>query len=375
MKYRVLCFTDRSDLPETELFIRLQKAGVDIEVACNPTGRYFERLQKAGVCIHELIVKSRFSFQSMQNIRKILAKRHYDILYCFNNKVASNLLMGTRGQKYKIITYRGTVGNVSFLSPASWTTHLNPRVNRIVCVSRAVRQHLLNMRFLGLGIGPQKTVTIYKGHDRAWYRSPPADLTREFGIPADAFVAGFAGRNRPHKGIDYLIDATRHLPGEAQIHFLLLGRLNQDRSLQKKIAQSPHPHRIHLTGFREDAPAVFAACHTFIMPSTKREGLSRAVIEAMAQATTPIVTDVGGLPELVQEGQSGLVVPPMDSQSIAQAILRLYENPEQRKQMGKHAQERIDSVFHINRTVEQNMHMFQNLMEGRRHISNRTMGI
>lgn len=364
MKYRVICFTDRSDLPETELFIRLQKAGVDIEVACNPTGRHFGRLQKSGVCIHELIVRSRFSFQSMQNIHKILAKRHYDILYCFNNKAASNLLMVTRGQKYKIITYRGTVGNVSFLSPASWTTHLNPRVNRIVCVSKAVQKHLVDMRFLGLGIGPQKAVTIYKGHEPTWYRSPPADLARDFGIPAGAFVVGFAGRNRPHKGIGHLIDATRHLPGEANIHFLLLGRLTEDRSLKRKIAQSPHASRIHLPGFREDAPAVFAACDAFIMPSTKREGLSRAVIEAMAQATTPIVTDVGGLPELVQEGQSGLVIPPMDSEAIAKAILRLYEHPEQRRQMGIHAQERIDSIFHINRTVEQNMLMFQNLMAG-----------
>ena len=362
MTYKVLCVTDRSDLPETELFIGLHNAGLDIEVACNPTGRYFQRLQDAHVPTHRLIAASRFSISSVRAVRRILARKNYDILYCFNNKAASNVLMATRGQKYKIITYRGTVGNLSFLSPASWTTHLNPRVDRIVCVSKAVRQHLLDMRFLGRGIAPQKAVAIYKGHDPAWYQGPVADLDQEFGIPANAFVVGFAGRNRPHKGIGYLIDAARDLPGGANIHFLLLGKLSGDRRLHKKMAQSPHPDRIHWGGFRNDAPAVFAACDTFVMPSTQREGLSRAVIEAMARGTPPVVTDVGGLPELVQAGHSGLVVPPMDSKALAKAIMRLYEHPDQRRLMGHNAQERIGSHFHIQGTVEQTRIMFENLM-------------
>ena len=363
MTYRVLCLTDQSDLPETELFVRLKKAGVDLEVACNPAGRYFDRLRGAGVTIHELTVKSRFSVKSIKKIRRILSHKHYDILYCFNNKAASNVLLATRGQKeYKIITYRGTVGNISFLSPASWTTHLNPRVDRIVCVSEAVRQHLLNMRFLATGIRPERAVSIYKGHDLDWYQSTPTDLAREFNIPEDAFVVGFAGRNRPHKGIAYLIDAARHLPEDAKIHFLLLGRLAEDKSLQRQIAQSPYHDRIHLPGFRSDAPAVFAACDTFVMPSTAREGLSRAVIEAMAYATPPIVTDVGGLPELVVTGQSGIVVPPENTDAIVQAILRLYRNPEGKKRMGANARRRIQDHFHIDQTVTQTRGLFESLM-------------
>lgn len=363
MNFKVLCFTDCSDLPETELFIRLKRAGVDIEVACNPAGRYFDRLRDSGVVTHEMIQKSRFSFKSIQQIRTLLGKRHYDILYCFNNKAASNVLLATRGHReYKIITYRGTVGNVSFLSPASWTTHLNPRVNRIVCVSEAVRQHLIKMRFLGLKILAEKPVTIYKGHDPAWYQSDPADIAGEFNIPADAFVVGFAGRNRPHKGIGYLIESTYHLPPDANIHFLLLGRLTEDKALRKKISQSPYHDRIHLAGFREDAPSVFAACHAFVMPSTKREGLSRAVIEAMVQSTPPIVTNVGGLPELVIHNQSGTVIPPEDAGAIARAVLKLYTDPGEKKRLGANARQQIKEHFHIDQTVAQTRSLFENLM-------------
>ncbi|MCF8111170.1 MAG: glycosyltransferase family 4 protein [Desulfobacteraceae bacterium] len=361
--YRVLCLTDQSDLPETELFIRLKKVGVDIEVACSPKGRNFRQINTSDVPVHELIAESRFSPKSIRKIRRILNQQNYDILYCFNNKAASNLLLATRGEKkYKIITYRGTVGNVSFLSPASWTTHLNPRVSRIVCVSEAVRRHLINMRFLGLKIPPERAVTIYKGHDPSWYQSTPIDLQGEFNIPENAFVVGFAGRNRPHKGIDHLIGAARHLPADENIHFLLLGRLTGDQSLQKKIAQNPYKSRIHLAGFREDAPAVFAACDAFIMPSTKREGLSRAVIEAMVQATTPIVTNVGGLPELVLHNQSGIVVPPEDAGAIARAILKLHTDPAGKRRLGTNARQRIEDHFHIDQTVAQTRGLFESLI-------------
>lgn len=361
MSYRVLCFTDRSDLPETELFIRLYKAGADIEVACNPTGRYYDKLQRSGIPVHELTIPSRFSPRSMHAIRDLLGRRHYDILYCFNNKAASNVLLATGGKRYKIITYRGTIGNISFLSPASWTTHLHPRVDRIVCVSGAVGNHLATMRFFGLSIPGDRPVVIYKGHDIEWYQSPPANLSAEFNLPPDAFVVSFAGRNRPHKGISYLIDAARYLPVESSIHFLLLGRLEADKKLKRQIDSSPYSDRIHRVGFRENAPAVFAASDVFIMPSTKREGLSRAVIEAMACGTVPIVTDVGGLPELVEDHASGFVVPPKDAGAIAQAITKLYNNKKMAEKMGENARNRIRTRFHIDRTVKETMDVFEDL--------------
>ncbi len=363
MSYRVLCLTDCSDLPETELFIGLKNAGVDIEVACNPSGRYFDRLCSTAVPVYELIAKSRFSWKAVRSIQRILHNKSYDILYCFNNKAISNLLLATRENRYRIVTYRGTIGNISFLSPASWTSHLNPRVDRIVCVSEAVRQHLETMRFLCWGFPAEKAVTIYKGHDLAWYQQTPADLNTEFGLPSDAFVVGFAGRSRPHKGICYLIEAAQHLPPDAPIHFLLLGRLEKDKALNRLIAESPYRDRIHLTGFRNDAPAVFAACNTFVMPSTKREGLSRAVIEAMSYATPPIVTDVGGLPELVADGQSGYVVPPENAEAIAKAIFTLYSKPAAAHQMGLNAQHRIRTTFNTANTIEQTIALFDNLMK------------
>jgi len=361
MNYRVLCITDRSDLPETELFIGLKNAGVDISIICNPTGKYYDRLIRAGVTAYNLTLNTRFSLSVIRYLKQHFQKHSYDILYCFNNKAASNVMIATKGMDFKIATYRGTIGNISFASPASLTTHLHPRVSRIVCVSHAVRDHIAQMKFLWKKVPPEQVVAIYKGHDIAWYRQPPADLS-EFKFPDNAFVVTFAGRNRPHKGIDYLIDSARFLPPDAPVYFLLLGNLEGDKKLQEKIDASPFKNNIILAGFRNNAPAIFAASDVFIMPSTKREGLSRAVIEAMSSETVPLVSDIGGLPELVLNGKCGFVVPPMDAKAIAGAIMKLVADPGKKRQMAIAARDRIKNDFNIAATVENTKKMFEDLI-------------
>jgi glycosyltransferase involved in cell wall biosynthesis len=361
MTYRVLCITDRSDRPETELFIGLKKAGIDISVIGNPTGKHYQRLKEAGIVSHDLILKSRFDVKGIRFIRKLLTQNHFDILYCFNNPAASNMLLASRGMAFKIITYRGVIGNIGFLSPASWTTHLNPRVNSIVCVCNAVRDYILSMRLFSMKIAPERVVTIYKGHDLAWYSQPAADLS-EFNIPSNAFTVGFAGRNRPRKGIDVLIRSAEYLPEDAPIHFVLLGKLTDDDELKRLIDQSPFRNKFHLLGWRNDAPAIAGACDAFVLPSIEREGLARAVIEAMAYATPPIVSNVGGLREMVEDQQSGLIIPPQNSFAIAQAILELYQNPELKKKMGENARRRIQTHFNIETSVEKTRQLFEELL-------------
>lgn len=361
MNYKILCITDQSDLPETELFIGIKDSGVDIEVICNSSGRYYQRLLRSGVKTIDLVLKSRFDLFGIRRIRRQLKTKTYNILYCFNNLAASNALLAARNIPVKFVTYRGTMGNIHFLSPASWTTHIHPRVNRIVCVSDAVRNHLINMKFLCFKIPPERVVTIYKGHDVNWYQNPLADLSG-FNVPHGAFVVGFAGRNRPHKGLDVLINSARWLPEKAPIHFLLMGKLEANKRLIKLINNSPFKNKIHLIKYQNDVPAIAAACDTFIMPSTKREGLSRAVIEAMSCETPPIVSNIGGLPELVVNNHSGLVVPAENPKAIADAIMMLYKYPERKKKMGENARKRIKTHFNIQKTVAETKEMFETLI-------------
>ncbi len=348
----ILFLTDKCDRPESELFIGLKEKGFSVGVMANPEGKNFERLTNAGLIVGSIALQNRFDKAGTSAIRKMLKTGEYDVVHAFNPRALACALRASRGMPVKIVAYRGVIGNISYLNPESWITFLHPRVNLIVCVADAIRDYLAELHFLWLRLPPSKLVTVYKGHDLSWYQDTPADL-KEFNIPQAEFTVCCTGRDVPRKGFDVLIEALARLPSDVVIHLLLVGDLDRNETLRQQVQALPHPERVHFTGFRKDAPALAAASDVFVLPSKAREGLPRAVIEAMSYGVAPVVTDVGGMPELVENGVSGLVVPPNDAQSLSDALLELYRDRERLKQIGQSARRRIETNFHTSQTVEQ----------------------
>ena len=356
---KVLAVASYSDLPETQMLIGLQDAGVHIEVLCPDDAPNRQKLVDAGIAVHSLRLSGRFDKAGTAVIRRRLLEGKFNILHAFNNKTVSNGLRASKGLPVRFIAYRGIEANVSVFDPASWTTYLHPRVDKIICVADAIRRYLVNMKFLWWQFPSDKAITIYKGHDLAWYQAPAVPRT-ELGIPEDAFVVGCTVNERPRKGLPYFIDAAKLLPDDANIHFLLIGKIDGKKTMQS-IARSPARDRIHLTGFRGDAPQVLAACDACILPALRREGLPKGIIEGMVYGVTPIVTDSGGSPELIEQGKSGLIIKPGSSQAIADAISQLYADPDRCKRMGTEARQRIQRDFHTSKTVEQTLSVYQEL--------------
>ncbi|MBE93981.1 glycosyltransferase family 4 protein [Marinobacter sp.] len=356
----VLCLTDACDRPETELFIGLKKAGYDVDVMCNPKGRNYQRLVDEGLVVQPMALPNRFDKGGTAAIKSQLGKKQYDIIHAYNPRALACGLRASKGTGIKIVAYRGIIGNVSFLNPESWITFLHPRVSRIVCVADAIKDYLAGINLLGLRLPESRLQRIYKGHDLEWYQDEPADLG-EFDIPSGAFVVCCTGRNSPRKGYDVLIDAFSKLPDDIEAHLILVGDMAENKELRAQAESVNCSSRIHFTGFRRDAPAIAAASSVFVLPSKEREGLPRAVIEAMAYGVAPIVTSVGGMPELVVDGVSGLVVAPKSSHALASALERLYRDDSLLQQLGRTARERIASDFHTSKTVQQTGELYNAL--------------
>ena len=208
---------------------------------------------------------------------------------------------------------------------------------------------------------PTQLVAQMGGHALEWYQDRPADLS-EFGIPSDAFVVGCVANDRPRKGLPILLEASKSLPADSNIHFLLVGSGMDKEHIAQLIAASPMAERIHIAGFRKDAPALIAACDVSVLPSIKREGLPKTVIEAMAYTTTPIVSDTGGSAELIEDGVSGLVVEPGKVEPLAEAIQSLWENPERTKKMGEKARERIPKFFSTEKSAKDTLAFFEAML-------------
>lgn len=356
---RVLVVAEGLDLPEIHVIQGVAAKGIAIEVALDPAKGAFETLKSAGITMHALPLRSRIDIPAIIHLRRLLSQNQYDVVHCLrNNRPLSNFLLAVGKNPAKCIAYRGTVGHLSRWDPGSRMTYLNPRVDRLVCVSDAVRRYLLTR-----GVPEKKLVTIYKGHNPVWYETGATENVSSFGIPPNTFVVMCIANMRPVKGVDILIEAMRYLPSDGTIHLLLIGEV-RDRKI-RRLASSPEFSKIvHCAGYQKNASRFIKSGHIFVMPSLEREGLPRAVIEAMAQRIPVIVSAVGGMPELVADGTCGYVVPPADPRALADAIRKLASDAQLRQRMGNAAYERIATTFSIQRTVERTLDLYHEVTSG-----------
>ena len=361
----VLYLTDCSDRGESATIRGVHDQGVTVRVFGRLDSGYVKDLRDYGIEVTGVTWQKKLDRALLRRIREKVTEHNIDIVHAMNSRTTLHMVLATRplhrtGRAPRLIAYLGVTGNVSWLSPLSWFRFLNPRIDRVVCVAEGVRQYLLNVRFMGLHLDPAKVVTLYKGHDLAWYRADPADRGT-LGVPADATLVTVASRLRPRKGLLELVQALGRTDPRKNIHVLFLGH-EGNAKLHRAVSRLPHPERVHFAGFRRDAPAVLAASDVCCLPVLRGEGLSRAVIESMAYGVAPLVTNVGGNAELVTDRKCGLVVPPGDVPALARAIEWLHDHPDERRRMGSAARERIGTHFRNEDTVRQTLALYHQIV-------------
>lgn len=343
---RILVVCKALDRPESFILRGLQDLGDSVIVLGSDENSHSAMLREAGVDVRPFKLSSRLDLLGILRLRRFVRDWKPDVIYALSNAGLSAANVGLIGTGVPVVTYRGTVGHLSWWDPSSWLTFLNPRVSKIVCVSQAVEQHLME-----LGLPAERVVTIYKGHDISWYSAPPPCSRLDLGVPESAFVVGCTAVIRAVKGVDDLITACASLLNEIpSLHLLLIGSV-KDPVVASLISSFPEPKRIHVTGFRDDATRLATLCDVAVMASKSREGFPKSVVEAMSQGVPAIVTTVGGMPELVGHGEAGIMVPPSDPSALAAAIRELASSRERRTALGLAGKRRIETAFNIRQSV------------------------
>jgi glycosyltransferase involved in cell wall biosynthesis len=166
-------------------------------------------------------------------------------------------------------------------------------------------------------------------------------------------LMGTACRLAPIKGIQYLIRALallrKDVPGAA---LEIAGKGAEHASLEKEAQRLGVSANVHFLGWRDDLPEVLRRWDVFVMPSLG-EGFGIAALEAMAAGLPVVASEVGGLPELVQHGRTGWLVPPADAVALAERLRELFVNPEKRREMGEAGRVRAREHFSVERMVAQ----------------------
>ena len=200
-------------------------------------------------------------------------------------------------------------------------------------------------------IAAAKTVVIYNGVDDLASRPAepaPSETTRpEPGRPTAVCIASL----RPKKGHAHLLEAFRQVVARVPAaRLLIVGEGPLRDELRRLAARLGLDGTAVFTGYRPDVADLLRAADLFVLAS-REEGMPNALLEAMSAGLPSVVTNVGGVPEVVEEGRTGYLVPPADPAAMAQRLATLLEDPQLRSRMGVEARLRFEASFTLQRMV------------------------
>jgi len=343
--------------PEHEIYISLAKAGHDITIITHKNEIYSPRFLDHNIDVIEEPITKKISIRSIQLIRKIIKEKSIDIVYATNSKSIPNCVFACIGLKTKLVVYRGTASGLYWHDPGNYLGVLNPRVDGIVCVSKYVFDYVNSLRVLKR----KSIISIYKGHDINWYDKSPASLD-EFGISKNDFTAICVTNARPHKGIDIVLKATNLLADLENFHLILVGKGMDSEPYKSLLNNSKMKQRIHLAGYRNDAPELIAASSILIQPSTSGEGLPRVILESLAYNTPVVASANPGSMEIIDDGINGCIVPIGDYEALAKSVSTLYNSPETLSALSANSKDKLQKEMSHDLTVKNYIEYFESLI-------------
>jgi glycosyltransferase involved in cell wall biosynthesis len=281
---------------------RLQRAGIDVTVIDEPDDRR---------AVRELA-------DSVASFAPEIIHNHMYRAEVIGTRAA--LLLGEKGCKRPAIISTVHSSRIRCVDDRQTIRQLTPLMDRLIVVSRAIEEKVREEGRVGAPVS-----LIYNGVDLQRYnhQQPCCTLHDEYGIPEEAPIVGVVARLEAEKGHRTLIDAWPEvLAAVPNAWLLVVGEGSERDALEAEAASLGLSERVVFTGRREDVPAVTAALDVAVLPSY-REAQGLSVLEAMALSRPVVASNVGGIPEMIEDGLTGLLVPPNDCDALAAALIKL----------------------------------------------------
>ena len=238
------------------------------------------------------------------------------------------------------------------------------QVDCFIAASEAIRRMLV-----ADGVPAGQTVTVHEGIDVGHVLAAPAVNVHEaFWLPHHAPVVGNVAALVPHKGQRYLVEAAQLVVREIpDARFVVLGEGELREHLEKQVHDHHLEKHVLLPGFRTDVIGCIKAFDVFVLSSVT-EGLGTSLLDAMACSRAIVATEAGGIPEIVEDGVNGLLVPPRDAAALARAIVALLSDETLRRRLGEAGFARVNERFTVERMVEETASVYARVA-GRPHAA------
>jgi glycosyltransferase involved in cell wall biosynthesis len=270
---------------------------------------------------------------SFFRLAKILKEQKVDILHCHHHRATyQGIIAGLLAKVPIMISHVHGMGRTRNLSRKIQNYFLFPHVDKIFAVGQATQKDIVRFN---PSVNPEKVVNIGNSIDFKYFSTGNYNrqaFRAKYNIPQDAFLFSTAGRLAPTKGQMYLVEAFAKIKNKipnAKLFFAGSGQLKED--LEKKAAELGCQDSIYLPGKIGNMPEFYNSIDCFLLPSVA-EGLPRTLLEAMAGSVLCIASDVGGIPEILDNGKYGLLTPPENTDAIANAMMEAFNMPAQKRE-------------------------------------------
>jgi glycosyltransferase involved in cell wall biosynthesis len=324
-----------------------------------------------------------------RRVADLIAEQNIDLVH-HNHSLLTNRATVLAGQMARV----AQVSHVRDLKEFSAIDrYLATSVDAFIYMSTAIQD-----LYCDLGIPPEKGHVVYDAFDphrfavdqsesvqecaagsgaapRPAHSNGTAKLRTELGLTAQHKLITNVGRLDWWKGQDYFIQALAQVvPSQPDVRALLVGAPDDSANsrafyhkLQKMVTDLGLSNHVIFTGYRSDVPDLLAASEIVIHSSSEPEPFGRVIVEAMLAARPVVATGAGGVLDIIQDQETGFLVPPRDAPAMAQAIRWLLHNPEQAETIGRHARQCAQERFSIQRHAAQVQRIYNAVLAAQSH--------
>jgi glycosyltransferase involved in cell wall biosynthesis len=342
-----------------ELTQGLKRRGHEVVVATRPSEVWATKMREAGIPHYALPMKSEVDLGSVRKLVRILKTHRIQIVHAQKGKARTLAMMAGLVTRIPVlILNRG----VSFpLDPFNRLGYTTRRVTAIVSVCESIKRGLVSQ-----GVPAGKIHVIYSGTDTDRFnpRVDGSGIRRELGLGPDDFLFTQIGV-RSWKGNDDTIDALALAAERAPRARLLIVGARGPQILYDRAKAKGVEGRVRVLGYREDVPEILAGSDCCVDASYAGLGITGTLREALAVETAVIASDLEGNPELVVDGQTGLLFPPRDVPALAQAMLRMVNDRAFRVATARAGRKLVEATFSTRAKLDATEALYRRLLAER----------
>lgn len=337
----------------------LNQRQIGCHLVCQPDSPMATQALEAGVRVFPIAMRGEADLPAAIRLRQVIKAHDYDILHSHTSHAHTLAFFASVGCRVsRLVTRR-----VDFTIFRNRFLRFNGLKYRFMADDYIAISHKIKEVMVNDGIAAKRISVVHSGIDLQRFAGISGDhLPSEFKLKPDAKVVINVAHLAGHKGQQFLVHAIPHvlkkIPGA---RFFIIGEGELMAELQALSASLGIKQALSFTGFRKDVGAFYKIADLFVMSSVQ-EGLGTAVLDALSLGKPVVAANVGGIPEIIKDGESGRLVEAGDPQALAEGIIEMLKNVDQAGAMARRGQDNVKAKFSIDAMVENNIAVYNRLL-------------